>query len=121
MALTLAEVSHPNAGQTTFSFGPFKATFKTVTFDNSYPTTGEIVTAAALGWNGLIGAICFSGGIANTAGTLAHVIVARPDAAQSQVALQAIETGTAVDSPLKEATNAADLSTYSAVFLFIGY
>ena len=120
MALTNAEVVHPNSQSTEFAFGPFKAKIMTVTFDNSYLTTGEVVTAASLGWDQVHFALAIDGGIANSAGTLSHMIITKVNAARTQVALVAQETAATVDTPLKEATSAADLSTYAGRFMFVG-
>ena len=120
MALTNTEVTHPNSQSTEFSFGPFKAKIMTVTFDSQYLTTGEVVTAAQLGWDQVHFALPIDGGIANTAGTLSCTIIARPNTARTQIAIQAQETAGTVDTSHKEVTSNADLSTYFGRFMFVG-
>lgn len=120
MALTIANVSHPNQQVTEWPFGPFKCRLINVTFDNSYLTTGEVLTAATLGWNQIHGAIALDGGITTSTGTVMANIVARPNAARTQIAFQAYETAGTVDTAHKEVTSATDLSTYSGRFLIIG-
>ncbi len=120
MALTVAQVAHPNSQISETEFLGYKARLVTITFDASYLTTGEVLTAADLGWNGLIGAIAVSG-VGNAAGTLSVTTVVRPNAAQSQLTFQAQETAGTVDTPHKEVTSAADLTGYAGTFIVIGF
>ena len=120
MALTNTEVTHPNSQSTEFPFGPFKAKIMTVTFDNSYLTTGEVVTAAQLGWDQVHFALAIDGGIANAAGTLSAFVITKVNAARTQVALVGQETAGTVDTAFKEINSGDNLSTYSGRFMFVG-
>lgn len=124
MALTIAEVAHPNAAQTVLSaFAPFKAKIIDVTFDDDYPTLGEPLTAVALGWNGVFGAIPLSLA-ANADAELAFPVHVAPNASQSQVTIQGYHydgdaTGDPV--PLGEITDEDDLTGFSVRLLVIGF
>jgi hypothetical protein len=122
MPITYTNVSSPNAGVVEFSLGPYKARFITITGDSSYLTAGEPLTAKSLGWSTIIGLIPMNGGggLANTAGTLSVGIIARPNAAQTEIKLLAQSTAATVNTPHKELTSAFDLSAYSGTFLIIG-
>lgn len=118
MALTFVEVATPNTAITADVMFGLKARIVDVTFDNSYLTTGEVLTAAQLGWDTI--QFVWAEAAVNPAGTLAHNVVARPNAARTQVAIQAYETAATVDTPNKEATSAADLSTYTVRMVVFG-
>lgn len=118
MALTLTPVTTPNQSTLEGSMMGLKFKVFDVTFDSSYLTTGEVVTAASLGWDTIQFVMCEDA--VNAAGTLAHGVVARPNSTRTQVAVQAYETAATVDTPHKEATSAADLSTYTARLVFLG-
>lgn len=119
MALTIADVTHPNSQSTAFPFGPFKAVVKTITFDSSYLTTGEVLNASDLGWNQVHGAIAISG-VGNADGTLSLGTVVRANTAKTALAFQAQETAGTVDTPHKELTSATDISAYYGTFLIFG-
>lgn len=119
MALTIADVTHPNSQSTEFPLGPFKAVVKTITFDSSYLTTGEVLTAADLGWNQVHGAIAISG-VGNADGTLSLTTVVKPNTARTQLAFQAQETAGTVDTPHKEVSSTQNISAYSGTFLIFG-
>lgn len=118
MAVTFANVSTPNTSITEDQLFGLKARIVDVTFDNSYLTTGEVVTAAQLGWDTI--QFVWAESAVNAAGTLAHNVVARPNAARTQMAIQAYETAATVDTPHKEVTSAADLSTYTVRLVVFG-
>ncbi len=118
MPLTVAEVTHPNSQTTEIAIAPFKAKIIDITFDSSYLTTGEVLTAAQLGWNTIQFVWCENA--VNVAGTLAVNLVARPNTTRTQVAIQAYETAGTVDLSHKEVTSAADLSTYTARVVVFG-
>lgn len=119
MALTVAEVVHPNAASTHVSFPPFKAKIVDVTFDSSYLTTGEIMTAASQGFTILLGAITLTHPT-NTAGTLGMPCVVRASATGSQLAFQPLESAGDGDA-LDEAGSTNNLSTFTGRFMILGY
>ena len=120
MGLTVAQVSNPMGSLTEFPIGPFKGRIVNITFDNQYLTTGEVLTAASLGWNVLFGAIQITGGAALANGTLSVDCIVRSNAAQTQLTFQAQETAGTVDTPQKEVTSNQDLSLYSGRWLVLG-
>lgn len=125
MAITLAKVSHPNQIETQFEFGPFKAVVKTVTLDNSYLTTGEVVTAAQVNMTVLLGVIDMNGGggLSVTNGSASLPVIVKRSANQKQVTFQpqGYDGASAGKANLEEKANAFDASLYSGNFLFIGY
>jgi len=118
MAVTLAEVSIPNYSPVQGDFLGMKARLMDVTFDNSYLTGGEVVTAAQLGWDQI--QMVFCDGARGAAGVSLVNVIAVPNAARTQVALQAYETAGTVDLAHKEVSSAQDLSTFTARVLFLG-
>ena len=85
----------------------------TITFDDSYPTGGEAITAANLN---------FSGGITN--------LIAEPslggyvpvwDKTNSKIKVLYGDYNNSADGPLIEVPNAADLSTVTVRFIAFGY
>lgn len=121
MALTIANVTHPNQIMTEFDFGPWRARMIDVTFDSSYLTTGEVLTAANLGWQQIHGALVIqhatNRGSSSTAMTPVVVI---PNTTRTQVTIQAYETAAATDTPFKEVTSAQDQSAYVCRLLVFG-
>lgn len=106
MALTVSP-------QKVFIVGDRKEAHVDVTFDSSYPTGGESLTAADLGFDGELNYV--SGGVAVKAdGTLA-VLVAY-DVTNSK--LQAFKSNTAAN--MQEVANTADLSTYKVRLRCVG-
>lgn len=122
MAVTIAEVSNPNGAQTEFPFGIYKARIVDVTFDNSYVTTGEPLTAINLGWNGIFGAIPLTQA-GNAAGTLAMPVHIKPNSTLSQVTIQLLryDGASAGKASLEEAANAFDASLFTVRLLVIGF
>lgn len=116
MAVSLAEVAHPNSQSTVLAISPFQVVMKDVTFDASYPTTGEVITAAQLGYDTI--QFVLSEPAVNSAGTLSLGVKARPNTARSQVAVQLYETAGTVDTPHKEVTDTTDVSAYTARLIF---
>ena len=125
MAVTLAKVANPNQIETVIDYGPFKGVFKVVTLDNSYLTTGEVVTAAQVGFRVIVGVVDLQGGagFSNAAGTQTLPALAKVSATGSQVAFQAqrYDGASAGKANLEEAAATTDLSLFSGKFLFIGY
>lgn len=121
MPLTIAEVANPNAGQTVTELFGLKAKMVDVTFDNSYLATGELLTAAALGWDSVQGAIVVQGA-SNAAGTLFSPLVIKANAAQTQLTLQLERyDGASVGKAfLEEVANAVDASAFSARIIVLG-
>jgi hypothetical protein len=105
MALTVAKVTGG-----AYTVGNKKKRTVTVTFDSSYPTGGEALTAATLGVSGrtLIEVIPH-GVFRNTDATLG--IVVSYDYTNSKLVAYWGNAGTA--SGLPEVTDTTDLSTYS--------
>lgn len=121
MPLTIANVTHPNQSISEFQLGPWKARLIDVTFDSSYLTTGEVLTAAQLGWVQIHGAIVVElGSNRGSTGTLALDVNVRANAARTQVTVQAYETAGTVDTPHKEVTSAQDISAYTCRLLVFG-
>lgn len=122
MALTIANVSTPNATINEFSFGPYRARLIDVTFDNSYLTTGEILTAASLGWNQVFGAITITPP-ANAAGTASMALLVKKATNNKQVTLQLqrYDGASAGKANFEEAANAFDASLFTTRILILGY
>lgn len=123
MALTLAQIARPNSVISEFQFGEFKCRVLDVTFDASYPTTGEIITAASLGWNYLYGNLGGSPIAMNAAGTLAMPVWIKPNTSGSQVTLQLMryDGASAGKASLEEAANAFDASLFTVRVYLLGY
>lgn len=144
MALTIAYPTHPNQVMTEFQLGPWKARMVKLTFDASYLTTGEVLTAANLGWTNLIGAIPLTG-VANADGTLSAPCVVRSNTAQTSLTFQAQESaavtththtentagaytqnattaagGAIAAGRLAEVASTTDLSAYHGTFFVLG-
>jgi hypothetical protein len=106
MALTISN-------QKVFVVGDRKESHADVTFDSSYPTGGESLTAADLGFDGELNYV--SGGVAvKSDGTLA-VLVAY-DYANSK--LQAFKSNTAANP--QEVADTASLATYKVRLRCVG-
>jgi hypothetical protein len=122
MALTVTNVSTPNALINEFSFGPYKARLVDIAFDNSYLTTGEVLTAASLGWVQVFGAIVLTEPT-NSAGTLMLPVVVKKNTANSQLTFQLYryDGGAGGKASLEEAAPAFDASTFTGRFLILGY
>lgn len=92
MAVTITNITTPNSSVTEFPYGIFKARMVDVTFDSTYPTAGEIITAANLGWSQLVGGVVINdpapSGLATTIRT--RVV---PNTALTQVKLQLFQSG----------------------------
>lgn len=102
-----------------FPYGPFTAVWYTVQLDNSYLTTGEVVTAAQVSLSAIVaGRAVYP--LKNAAGTLSLHTYVVPNASGSQATIQAGYGPTSV-GPLPEATSTNDLSAYTGLIEFIGY
>ena len=73
MAITIEQVPSVNAQITEGSFLGMKARLIKVTMDSDYAADGEAVTAAALGWDYILGGWPFNGVFGITASTTAFV------------------------------------------------
>ena len=120
MALTVANVSTPNAEMHEGDFVGLKARVLDLTFDSSYLTGGEVLTAASLGWTYLFGAVTLTDP-ANSAGTLALGCTVKKNTAGTQLTFQATETAGTVDTPHKEVSSTQDISAYTGRFVVLGY
>ena len=123
MAVTVANVSHPNQNVWEGSFLGMKAKVVDVTFDNSYDNTnGEAVTAAQLGYQQIYGAIVLADAWSGT--TTDFVVLIRPvvNSTQTSCALRAFryDGASAGKAAFEEVGNTFDLSTYTARVVFIG-
>lgn len=111
MALTLAAVSGAN-----YVSGNKKVKVWDVTFDASYPTDGESLTASDVGLK-KIQQVLPHGVAMNTAATSA--VPVGYDFTNSK--LLAFETGDTVSTVLDEVGNTESLDTYKVRITFIGY
>lgn len=84
MAFTITYPAHPNRQIDEWAEGDRKARRVTLTFDNSYSAGGEVLLASELGW---LAVYHFEpdGPAQNAAGTQAAVVVAKPNAARTQL------------------------------------
>jgi hypothetical protein len=122
MPVALAEVSNPNGPQVWGSEPPYKTHLMDVTFDNSYPTTGEIVTATQVSLSQIVD-VQVVRQPTNAAGTLALIATCEPNASGSQAVIQLYryDGAAAGKASLEEAANAFDASLFTGRFKFIGY
>lgn len=122
MALTVTDVSTPNAQINEFPLGPWKARLVDIAFDASYLTTGEILTAASLGWVQVFGAIELVKP-ANSTGTFMLPSVVKKNTANTQLTFQVYryDGAAAGKASLEEAASAFDASTFTGRFLILGY
>jgi hypothetical protein len=119
MALTITQVTHPNAAHTEFSFGPFRARIVDISFDSSYPTGGETLTPEMLGWSELIGVMEIVPPM-NEAQTLSLQSGAWPY--QGDLFMQAFRApADASDAPFDEVASTGNLSGYTGRYLVFGY
>lgn len=121
MALTVANVTTPNAEMHEGQMIGLKARVLDITFDSSYLTGGEVLTAASLGWVYTFGAIPLTNPT-NSTGTVMAPPVVKKNTAGTQLTFQLAEgAATANDNPLKEVTSAQDMSAYTGRFIVLGY
>jgi hypothetical protein len=111
MALTIAKVANAD-----FSDANKRHRVRNITFDSSYPTAGEPLTAAQVGLRAVTEAIPH-GTFRNTDGTLG--IFVSYDATNAKLFAYWGNAGTVSGAP--EVANTTDLSTYSGRMTFIGY
>lgn len=119
MALTITEVKNPNSIISEFPVFDRKGRIVDVTFDSSYPTGGEILTARQLGWHVITGVIPLT--LASTAsGTTALAVSGHPASpAQDSVALRLFESATA-GNPMAEIGSGDNVSTFTVRLLVLG-
>lgn len=123
MAVSVANVTHPNQNVWEGEFLGQKCKVMDVTFDNSYDNAnGEAVTAAQLGYQNLYGAFPMAHGWSGSTTDLAFVVVPVVNSARTSIALRAFQANGAAAglASLGEVANAADLSTYTVRMVFIG-
>jgi hypothetical protein len=118
MALTLTAVTHPNTTAWEGDFLGLKARVYDVTFDSSYPTTGEDLTADELGWDQIHGIIPLTQATTST-GTTALIVQGVVNTARDTVALFLYESATA-GTPVAEITNGDNVSTFTARMVILG-
>ncbi len=119
MALTIAYPQmSPNQKIMEFPFGPMKARYVSLTFDNSYPDEGEQLTAANLGWDAIYG--FFPVGTinvaANTTGAVPHFEVASDYSSINIIAM----VGGGDGAPMEEEAAATDLSSHILLGFVLG-
>lgn len=123
MAVTLANVTHPNQNTWEGEFLGQKCKVMDVTFDASYDNTnGEAVTAAQLGYQNIYGAFTMSNAWSGTTTDFAAVVVPVVNSARTSVALRCFQANGAATGKesLNEVADTVDLSTYTARVVFIG-
>lgn len=113
MPFTIAYDSTPNQTIAEWSEGHEKCRRVTLTFDASYATGGEVLTAAEVGWSALY-AFVPEGPAVNAAGTADLQIKARANAAKTQLNFFAY---TAADA---EQAAAANLATFAVTGVLRG-
>lgn len=123
MAVTIANVSHPNQDVWEGEFLGQKARVIDVTFDSSYDNTnGEAISAATLGMQSIYGVFVLADGWSGTSTDL--LVVTRPviNSTKDSVALRAFQAngGAAGLASLGEVANATDLSAYTVRLCVIG-
>lgn len=111
MALTVAKVTGAD-----HIAGNMRHKVRTITFDSSYPTGGEPLTAGDLGLKAVF-EVRAHGPFRNTGATLG--VTVSYDHANSKLVAYWGNAGTA--SGLPEVTNTTDLSTYSGRITAVGY
>jgi hypothetical protein len=109
MAVTITNITTPNSNLTEFSYGPFRARMVDVLFDSTYPTAGEIITAANLGWTSLVGGVVINDPAPSGLATSLRTRVV-PNTALTQVKLQLMQSG-------YDPTNAYQLTAPSVTIL----
>ena len=119
MALTVTAVRTPNQDNHEGSFMGLRGRVVDITFDSSYLTTGEVLTAATLGWTYVFGAVVLTHPT-NTAGTLGLPTVVRANSTNSQLTFQPLESAGDGD-PMDEAGSTNDLSAFTGRFIVLGY
>ena len=108
MAVSLSQVERSTV------FGDRRIKFYTVTFDSSYPTGGEPLSAATLGFQRVD--FVMAEPAAAAAGTTA--VIAKYDYTNST--LQLFESGGAINAPLAEVTAAQDQSLTPCRIMVVG-
>ena len=118
MAVTVTAVTTPNNNLTgPANMGSFKMSVRDITFDTSYPTAGESVSATDFGLNYI--AIGFPGYAVNSAGTAGFPVFVEPASDGQTATIQAYYSAdTTVDS---EAGNTDDLSSYTVRVTVLGH
>lgn len=97
--------------------GPYRVKVSNVTFDNSYPTGGEPLTAAQLGLTTILSVICEQGVTA----TRTTAITAYYDVAASKLVAYRIDGSPAGQAAIPEVASTTDLSTFTVRLIAIGY
>ncbi|MCW0190965.1 MAG: hypothetical protein OJJ55_06655 [Rhodococcus sp.] len=119
MALTFTDVACPMGAITEFPLGQFKARVIDVTLDSSYLTTGEVLTAAALGWDYIYGVLELET-FSNSTGTLGLPSIREQGSAGSQLTFQPLESAADGD-PMDEGGSTNDFSAFTGRFIVLGY
>lgn len=124
MAVTIANVSHPNQDVWEGEFLGQKARVIDVTFDNSYDNTnGEQITAATLGLQGIYGAFVIAEAWSGT--TTDTAVITRPviNSTKDTLSLRAFyydSTSVTGKQAFEEVGNAVNLSAFTVRLCVIG-
>lgn len=112
MALTISRVTGAD-----HVAGNKRVKIRDITFDSSYPTGGESLTASDVG----LKKIYFVRGsqVKNSDGTSAHSVVY--DYTNSKLVAHQFDGSAAGVQSFEEVANTADLSTFSGRFEFVGH
>jgi len=113
MALTVAKVS----GSPDFTAGNRKVRIRDITFDSSYATGGESLTAADVGLK-TVQAVATDGGAKNSAGT--SLVPVRYDYAASKLQAYRYDGASAGKAFLEEVANTVDLSAFTVRLMIWG-
>jgi hypothetical protein len=123
MAVSIANVTHPNQNVWEGEFLGQKARVIDVTFDSSYDNAnGEAISASTLGLQSIYGVFVMAHGYSGTSTDLTVVVTPVINSAKTSVALRCFQAngGAAGLASLGEVANAADLSSYTARIVVIG-
>jgi hypothetical protein len=124
MAVTIANVSHPNQDVWEGEFLGQKARVIDVTFDDSYAnSTGEVVTAATLGLQAIYGVFVLQNAFTSNTADLGGLVIPVVKADRTEVALRLYgftEDAGSTWQGLNEAADTTNLSTYSCRICVIG-
>lgn len=121
MAVTVANVSTPNQTYVQGEVLGLKAVLVDITFDSSYVTAGEAVTATQVNLNTI--EYVFPTFVKNAAGTASMLCFGYPSGAgklSALLQLQRYDGASAGKANFEEAANAFDASAFTGRFLILG-
>lgn len=112
MALTIAKVTNGD-----YVVGNKKIRTRDITFDNSYATGGESLTASDVGLRSVV-AVATDGGAKNSAGT--SLVPVRYDYTNAKLQAYRYDGASAGKAFLEEVAAAVDLSAFTVRAVFTG-